>query len=97
MLVDDEPDLLKLVSNILKDEGFENIVIAASAIEGIAVGRNEKPDLAIYPFGYENSLNAHVRRVREKIETDPSKQVSLINELPIVKTLSIWVKKNDIG
>lgn len=25
------------------------------------------------PFGYENSLNAHVRRVREKIETDPSK------------------------
>ena len=30
------------------------------------------------PFGYENSLNAHVRRVREKIETDPSKPVSLI-------------------
>ena len=30
------------------------------------------------PFGYQNSLNAHVRRVREKIETDPSKPVSLI-------------------
>ena len=30
------------------------------------------------PFGYENSLNAHVRRVREKIETNPSKPVSLI-------------------
>lgn len=30
------------------------------------------------PFGYENSLNAHVRRVREKIENDPSKPVSLI-------------------
>ena len=30
------------------------------------------------PFGYENSLNAHVRLVREKIETDPSKPVSLI-------------------
>lgn len=30
------------------------------------------------PFGYENSLNAHIRRVREKIETDPSKPVSLI-------------------
>ena len=30
------------------------------------------------PFGYENSLNAHVRRVREKIETDPAKPVSLI-------------------
>lgn len=30
------------------------------------------------PFGYENSLNAHVRRVREKIEANPSKPVSLI-------------------
>lgn len=30
------------------------------------------------PFGYENSLNAHVRRVREKIELNPSKPVSLI-------------------
>ena len=30
------------------------------------------------PFGYENSLNAHVRRVREKIEADPSHPVSLI-------------------
>ena len=30
------------------------------------------------PFGYENSLNAHIRRIREKIETDPSRPVSLI-------------------
>lgn len=30
------------------------------------------------PFGYENSLNAHIRRIREKIETDPSKPISLI-------------------
>lgn len=30
------------------------------------------------PFGYENSLNAHIRRIREKIEADPSKPVSLI-------------------
>lgn len=30
------------------------------------------------PYGYENSLNAHVRRVREKIETDPSKPASLL-------------------
>jgi len=30
------------------------------------------------PFGYGNSLNAHVRRVREKIELNPSKPVSLI-------------------
>lgn len=30
------------------------------------------------PFGYENSLNVHVRRIREKIEKDPAKPVSLI-------------------
>ena len=30
------------------------------------------------PFGYENSLNAHIRRIREKIEATPSKPVSLI-------------------
>lgn len=30
------------------------------------------------PFGYENSLMAHIRRIREKIELNPSKPVSLI-------------------
>ena len=30
------------------------------------------------PFGYENSLMAHIRRIREKIEADPSSPVSLI-------------------
>lgn len=30
------------------------------------------------PFGYENSLMAHIRRIREKIEQAPSKPVSLL-------------------
>ena len=30
------------------------------------------------PYGYENSLMAHIRHIREKIEADPSKPVSLI-------------------
>lgn len=30
------------------------------------------------PFGYENSLMAHIRRIREKIELNPSRPVSLI-------------------
>lgn len=29
-------------------------------------------------FGYENSLNMHIRRVRQKIEKDPSRPVSLM-------------------
>ena len=30
------------------------------------------------PFGYENSLMAHIRRIREKIEKNPSQPVSLV-------------------
>lgn len=30
------------------------------------------------PFGYENSLMTHIRRIREKIERNPSQPVSLI-------------------
>lgn len=30
------------------------------------------------PFGYENSLMAHIRRIREKIEENPSKPSSLL-------------------
>lgn len=30
------------------------------------------------PYGYENTLMAHIRRIREKIEENPSKPVSLI-------------------
>ena len=30
------------------------------------------------PFGYENSLMAHIRRIRERIEQNPSQPVSLI-------------------
>lgn len=209
LLIDDEPELLKMVTSILSDDGFTNITTAASVKEGIAAVQNGNPDLAILdvmlpdgdgfslmrqirefsnvpvifltardeaadklaglglgaddyiakpflpqelllriyavlrrcykedtpliyldgctidfsraevnkagqiipltakeltfletlarsegrivtvdvlcealwgdnPFGYENSLNAHVRRIREKIETDPSKPVSLI-------------------
>lgn len=29
------------------------------------------------PYGYENSLMAHIRRIREKIEKNPSRPVSL--------------------
>lgn len=30
------------------------------------------------PYGYENSLMAHIRRIREKIEENPSKPASLV-------------------
>lgn len=47
LLVDDEPELLQMVSDILKDAGFEHIVAAASEKEGVAQAKKERPDLAI--------------------------------------------------
>lgn len=66
LLVDDEPDLLKLVSDILTDDGFINIVTAATVKDDISVSRNESPDLAILdvmlPDGDGFSL---MRQIRE--------------------------------
>lgn len=60
------PDLLKLVSDILTDDGFINIVTAATVKDGISVSRNESPDLAILdvmlPDGDGFSL---MRQIRE--------------------------------
>lgn len=65
LLVDDEPDLLKMVTAILKDDGFENIVSASSVKEGTAVAESEKPDLAILdvmlPDGDGFSLMEQIR------------------------------------
>jgi len=47
LLVDDEPELLKLITAILTDEGFLHLVTALNMQEGIAAAKVEKPDLAI--------------------------------------------------
>ena len=47
LLVDDEPELLKMVTVILADEGFQHLVTAANMKEGLIVAKAEKPDLAI--------------------------------------------------
>lgn len=57
----------KLLETLAKNEG--RIVTVDTLCEALW-GDN--------PFGYENSLNAHVRRIREKIEAAPSKPVSLL-------------------
>lgn len=47
LLVDDEPELLKMVSSFLVNDGFQNIITASSVKKGIAVAQKEIPDLAI--------------------------------------------------
>ena len=65
LLVDDEPELLKMVTSILSDDGFGNIVTAASVKEGISAIQSEKPDLAILdvmlPDGDGFSLMQQIR------------------------------------
>lgn len=65
LLVDDEPELLKMVTAILKDDGFENIVSAASVKEGVEAAAGEKPDLAVLdvmlPDGDGFSLMEQIR------------------------------------
>ena len=47
LLVDDEPELRKLVIDILSDDGFSNIIDAGTVQTGLIFARQEKPDLAI--------------------------------------------------
>ena len=47
LLVDDEPELRKLVIDILSDDGFSNIIDAGTVQTGLDSARQEKPDLAI--------------------------------------------------
>ena len=44
------------------------------------------------PFGYENSLMAHIRRIREKIELNPSQPVSLVTTKGLGYKLIVEVK-----
>ncbi len=69
LLVDDEPELLKMVTAILKDDGFEHIVSAASVKEGVEAAAGEKPDLAVLdvmlPDGDGFSLMEQIRSFTE--------------------------------
>lgn len=73
LLVDDEPDLLKMVSAILKDDGFTNIISANTFVNSIKLIQKEKPDLAILdvmlPDGDGFSL---------------MKQIRLFGDIPII-------------
>ena len=47
LLVDDEPELLKMIASILYNDGFENIVTASTAADAISTAKNESPDLVV--------------------------------------------------
>lgn len=65
LLVDDEPELLDLAAVILKEDGFQNIITAASMLDGISAAQKERPDLAVLdvmlPDGDGFSLMGQIR------------------------------------
>ncbi|MFR3131135.1 MAG: response regulator [Blautia sp.] len=46
-MVDDEQELLKMVSDILKDAGFETVLTAMTVKEAILTAKEETPDLIV--------------------------------------------------
>lgn len=88
LLVDDEQELLDMVSSIFANEGFCNVKTAKTVKEALCIAETFQPELTLdalceaawgdNPYGYENSLMTHIRRIREKIEVNPSQPVSLI-------------------
>lgn len=122
LLVDDNPDLLTLVTDNLRTAGYKTVCTAADCAAARAAFAAHRPDLMILDinlpdaavrradgttlaltaterallqrladdrghivtydavceavwgadyYGYENSLNVHIRHLREKIEPDP--------------------------
>ena len=69
LLVDDEPELLKMLVAILADDGFKQIVFAGTAKEGFFMVQTEKPDLAVLdvmlPDGDGFSLLQQIRKVSD--------------------------------
>ena len=47
LLVDDEQELLKMISDILKDAGFETVLTAMSVKKAILTAKEETPDLIV--------------------------------------------------
>lgn len=46
LLVEDEPDLRLIVSEVLTDEGYE-VLIASTGLEGLNMVKTEKPDIVV--------------------------------------------------
>jgi two-component system nitrogen regulation response regulator NtrX len=45
-IIDDEPAILKSLSSILEDEGYQ-VIVATNGIEGMKVVRSDSPDLVL--------------------------------------------------
>lgn len=69
LVVDDHKELLKMIDEILRKEGFSRVFLASSYEEAVRVFRNVKPDCAILDvvlpdgdgFSIMRKLERHLR------------------------------------
>jgi DNA-binding response OmpR family regulator len=80
LAVDDEKELTDIVTELLRRENYSLVDIAASCGEAEDRVREKHYDLVLLDvmlpdgsFGLESSLIVHMRHLREKVETEPSK------------------------
>jgi twitching motility two-component system response regulator PilH len=83
LIVDDDVDVINVISTILENEGFE-VIIAGGKDEGLAMARTEKPDLAILDV----MMNTHFEgfELAEALINDPA-----LSGMPILMQTSIEV------
>lgn len=71
LLVDDEPELLNMVTSILENEGYTNIKTASTASEAIDACKNFKPELAVLDVMLPDGNGFDLLRESKKISDFP--------------------------
>ncbi|HSH77559.1 MAG TPA: response regulator [Herpetosiphonaceae bacterium] len=67
LVVDDEQPILRVVQDVLEDEGF-SVLVAPNGSEGLAIAVRERPDVIITDFMLPG-ING--RALRERLKHDP--------------------------
>jgi DNA-binding response OmpR family regulator len=69
LIVEDEPQLLKMLETILRKDGFKNIFCASTVSQGMSVVINHKPEIAVLdvmlPDGDGFSLLSEIKKLRD--------------------------------
>lgn len=71
LLVDDEPELLNMVTSILENEGYTNIKTASTAAGAIDACKNFKPELAVLDVMLPDGNGFDLLRELKKISDFP--------------------------
>ncbi len=81
LVVDDDPDFIKLTQKILRPKGYE-IITATSGRQALAVMRREKPDLVLLDIMMDYILDGF--DVSKEMAQDPE-----LKDIPVIMVTSL--------